>query len=95
MLFRSKTKQLTPASAVYAHRYHNGTRGDLLSSAKPALEVGGVQVDKRIELKLLSKGSSVAVELNGFSVFCSQDSIANARASLKDKQSRIVVVKVR
>ena len=34
---------------------------------------------------------SVAVELTDFSVFYSQDSIANAEASLKDKASKIVV----
>jgi len=35
----------------------------------------------------------VAVELTDFSVFYSQDSIANAEATLKDKGSRIVVEK--
>lgn len=35
----------------------------------------------------------MAVELTDFSVFYSQDSIAAAEASLKDKQSRIVVEK--
>ena len=35
----------------------------------------------------------VAVELTDFSVFYSQDSIANAEANLKDKQSKIVVDK--
>ncbi len=39
------------------------------------------------------KGSSVAVELTDFSVFYSQDSIANAEATLKDKASKIVVEK--
>jgi hypothetical protein len=34
---------------------------------------------------------AIAVELTDFSVFYSQDSIAAAEASLKDKQSRIVV----
>lgn len=37
--------------------------------------------------------TSVAVELTDFSVFYSQDSIANAEASLKDKASKIVVEK--
>jgi DNA modification methylase len=46
-----------------------------------------------IEIKPHIKGSSVAVELTDFSVFYSQDSIANAEASLKDKQNRIVVDK--
>ncbi|TAK35200.1 MAG: site-specific DNA-methyltransferase [Chloroflexota bacterium] len=44
-----------------------------------------------IEVKPLVKGSSVAVELTDFSVFYSQDSIANAEATLKDKGSKIVV----
>jgi site-specific DNA-methyltransferase (adenine-specific)/adenine-specific DNA-methyltransferase len=39
------------------------------------------------------KGNAIAVELTDFSVFYSQDSIANAEATLKDKQSRIVVDK--
>lgn len=46
-----------------------------------------------IEVKPHIKGNSVAVELTDFSVFYSQDSIAAAEASLKDKQSRIVVEK--
>jgi DNA modification methylase len=37
--------------------------------------------------------SSVAVELTDFSVFYSQDSIANAEATLKDKASKVVVDK--
>ena len=44
-----------------------------------------------IEFKPLFKKNSVAVELTDFSVFYSQDSIANAEASLKDKSSKIVV----
>lgn len=44
-----------------------------------------------IEVKPHVKGNSVAVELTDFSVFYSQDSIANAEASLKDKSSKIVV----
>jgi len=36
---------------------------------------------------------SVAVELTDFSVFYSQDSIANAEAAIKNKGSRIVVEK--
>lgn len=44
-----------------------------------------------IEVKPLVKKNSVAVQLTDFSVFYSQDSVANAEASLKDKASRIVV----
>ena len=44
-----------------------------------------------IEVKPHVKKNSVAVELTDFSVFYSQDSIANAEASLKDKASKIVV----
>ncbi|MFH2012984.1 MAG: site-specific DNA-methyltransferase [Pseudomonadota bacterium] len=46
-----------------------------------------------IEVKPHIKKNSVAVELTDFSVFYSQDSIANAEATLKDKASRIVVEK--
>ncbi|MEP0322394.1 site-specific DNA-methyltransferase [Bauldia litoralis] len=46
-----------------------------------------------IEVKPHVKGNSVAVELTDFSVFYSQDSIANAEAALKNKSSRIVVEK--
>jgi DNA modification methylase len=44
-----------------------------------------------IEVKPHVKKKSVAVELTDFSVFYSQDSIANAEATLKDKKSKIVV----
>jgi len=44
-----------------------------------------------IEVKPHVKKRSVAVELTDFSVFYSQDSIANAEAALKNKGSRIVV----
>ena len=44
-----------------------------------------------IEVKPHVKGNTVAVELTDFSVFYSQDSIAAAEASLKDKASKIVV----
>ena len=44
-----------------------------------------------IEVKPHVKRHSVAVELTDFSVFYSQDSIANAEASLRDKASKIVV----
>ncbi|MGB9292187.1 MAG: site-specific DNA-methyltransferase [Desulfobaccales bacterium] len=46
-----------------------------------------------IEVKPRVKGNRVAVELTDFSVFYSQDSIANAEATLKDKASKIVVEK--
>ncbi|MHB8987439.1 MAG: site-specific DNA-methyltransferase [Desulfobulbia bacterium] len=46
-----------------------------------------------IEVKPIIKKKTVAVELTDFSVFYSQDSIAAAEASLKDKQSKIVVEK--
>jgi hypothetical protein len=46
-----------------------------------------------IEVKPHVKKHSVAVELTDFSVFYSQDSIAAAEASLKDKSSKIVVEK--
>lgn len=46
-----------------------------------------------IEVKPHVKKNSVAVELADFSVFYSQDSIANAEATLKDKASKIVVEK--
>lgn len=44
-----------------------------------------------IEVKPHIKGNTVAVELTDFSVFYSQDSIANAEATLKNKGSKIVV----
>lgn len=46
-----------------------------------------------VEVKPHIKKKSVAVELTDFSVFYSQDSIANAEATLKDKASKIVVEK--
>jgi DNA modification methylase len=46
-----------------------------------------------IEVKPHVKGNTVAVELTDFSVFYSQDSIANAEAAIKNKGSRIVVEK--
>jgi adenine-specific DNA-methyltransferase len=46
-----------------------------------------------IEVKPHVKKNMVAVELTDFSVFYSQDSIANAEATLKDKGSKIVVEK--
>jgi DNA modification methylase len=46
-----------------------------------------------IEVKPHVKGNRVAVELTDFSVFYSQDSIANAESSLKNKASKIVAEK--
>jgi len=46
-----------------------------------------------IEVTPHVKKNSVAVELTDFSVFYSQDSIAAAEATLKDKSSKIVVEK--
>ena len=46
-----------------------------------------------IEVRPIIKKKTVAVELTDFSVFYSQDSIAAAEATLKDKQSKIVVEK--
>src|SRR5262249_21202716 len=46
-----------------------------------------------IEVKPHVTKNSVAVELTDFSVFYSQDSIANAEAEIKDKSSPIVVDK--
>jgi len=44
-----------------------------------------------IEVRPYVKGNLVAMELTDFSVFYSQDSIANAEATLKNKGSKIVV----
>jgi len=44
-----------------------------------------------IEVKPLVKENTIAVELTDFSVFYSQDSIANAEATLKNNGNRIVV----
>ena len=46
-----------------------------------------------VEVKPHLQGNRVAVELTDFSVFYSQDSIASAEATLKDKGSKIVVEK--
>jgi hypothetical protein len=46
-----------------------------------------------IEVKTHVANNSVAVELTDFSVFYSQDSIANAEAAIKNKGSRIVAEK--
>jgi DNA modification methylase len=46
-----------------------------------------------IEVKPHVQGKTVAVELTDFSVFYSQDSIANAEATVKNKGSKIVVEK--
>jgi adenine specific DNA methylase Mod len=44
-----------------------------------------------IEIKPLVKKSSIAIELTDFSVFYSQDSVASAEETLKDKGNKIVV----
>ena len=44
-----------------------------------------------IEVKPHLKGNSVSVELTDFSVFYSQDSIANAEVALKNKSSKVIV----
>lgn len=44
-----------------------------------------------IEVKPIVKGNTVAVQLTDFSVFYSQDSIANAESNLKDNANKIVV----
>lgn len=44
-----------------------------------------------IDVKPHVRGNSLAIELMDFSVFYSQDSIANAELQLKDKQSKVVV----
>ncbi len=49
--------------------------------------------NREVELVWNGKSSTVVVKLNDFSVFYTQDSIANAEANLKDKQSKIVVDK--
>jgi DNA modification methylase len=46
-----------------------------------------------IEVRPHFKGNTVAVELTDFSVFYSQDSIAHAESTLKNKQTKIVVEK--
>ncbi len=46
-----------------------------------------------IEVKPHVKGNAIAVELTDFSVFYSQDSIANAEASVKNSGNKIVVEK--
>ena len=54
-----------------------------------------LEADKPRKSSHKKKGSlpAVAVELTDFSVFYSQDSIANAEATLKNKASKIVVDK--
>ena len=44
-----------------------------------------------IEVKPHFRGNSLAVQLTDFSVFYSQDSVASAEATLKDRSSKIVV----
>ncbi len=50
-------------------------------------------IEVKPHVKSNKKECSVAVELTDFSVFYSQDSIANAEAAIKNKGSRIVVEK--
>ncbi|MFH0939447.1 MAG: site-specific DNA-methyltransferase [Planctomycetota bacterium] len=54
-------------------------------------DVAAIEVKPRITAN--KRECNVAVELTDFSVFYSQDSIANAEATLKDKASKIVVEK--
>ena len=46
-----------------------------------------------IELKPIIKSGAISIELTDFSVFYSQDSVADAEMSLKDKSSKVVVEK--
>ncbi len=46
-----------------------------------------------IEVKPIIKGNRMSIELIDFSVFYSQDSIASAESSLKEKSSKVVVEK--
>ncbi len=56
-------------------------------------DVSFIEVKPIIKPAAKNRMGSVAVELTDFSVFYSQDSIAAAEASLKDKASKIVVEK--
>jgi len=56
-------------------------------------DVSFIEVKPIIKHASKKQMSTVAVELTDFSVFYSQDSIAAAEASIKDKQSKIVVEK--
>jgi DNA modification methylase len=56
-------------------------------------DVAAIEVKPLVKEGKKGQPAAVAVELTDFSVFYSQDSIANAEASLKDKASRIVAEK--
>jgi len=56
-------------------------------------DVSFIEVKPHIKPPSKKQVGSVAMELTDFSVFYSQDSIANAEAMLKDKASKIVVEK--
>jgi len=56
-------------------------------------DVAAIEVKPLVKDGKKGQPAAVAVELTDFSVFYSQDSIANAEASLKDKASRIVAEK--
>jgi len=56
-------------------------------------DVAAIEVKPLVKAGKKGKPATVAVELTDFSVFYSQDSIANAEATIKDKASKIVVEK--
>lgn len=56
-------------------------------------DVAAIEVKPHIREGKKSESPAVAVELTDFSVFYSQDSIANAEAEIKNKSNRIVVEK--
>ncbi|MDZ7749404.1 MAG: hypothetical protein U5K43_11805 [Halofilum sp. (in: g-proteobacteria)] len=56
-------------------------------------DVAYIEVKPHVRAGKKGKPGTVAVELTDFSVFYSQDSIANAEATLKNKGSKIVVDK--
>ena len=56
-------------------------------------DVAAIEVKPHVVGARHDAPAKIAIELTDFSVFYSQDSIANAEASLKDKSSKIVVEK--
>ena len=56
-------------------------------------DVSSIEVKPHVREGKKGESPAVAVELTDFSVFYSQDSIANAEAAIKNKGSRIVVEK--
>ncbi|MCE9554283.1 MAG: site-specific DNA-methyltransferase [Planctomycetes bacterium] len=56
-------------------------------------DVAAIEVKPHVKAPTKKQPGSVAIELTDFSVFYSQDSIASAEATLKDKGSKIVVEK--